>query len=374
MLIFARIDGTQYPIRDCEKIRIQETIIKNLEKIIDLVNPEIELNFVLSGTLGNELTKDNRMKPLDNSIVRIYNGLRGAAFKNNGLITDPLFEQYGDKKICYISLWSTNFDDLIITIIHEFCHFSEPFNCNIEAFSKVGAGYYLTREKYSENEVRRLLNERYANFQAYSLYIATLKGPQDKNEYIMEIKRIKTRILNHIDRLDVIFINSLNDLKGKKSKEFQTQHHADIKFFDILFKQIHYFLGGLDALTSEGINLRDLEWEWYRLVWKVRCKIIKNLKSFLKPRDFRISLAIFSLLGLDINNGLDKISGDARKRVKNTIYYLLLGLKDSIQDYDHLRDTFNLAEYIDRFKNFIKSATLLVIIYLSTLGFYDSKS
>ena len=374
MPIFARIDGIQYPIRDCEKIRIPESITNNLEKIIDLVNPEIELNFVLNGKLGYELTKDKRMKPLDSSIVKIYNGFRGAVFKNNGLITDPLFEQYEDEKICYVSLWSNNFDDLLITIIHEFCHFSEPFKCNIEVFSKVGAGYYLTREKYAENEVNRLLNERYANFQAFSIYINPLKQLPNKNILIKEIERIKTRIFNHIDRLDIEFINSLNDLIGMKSKEFQTQHHADIKFFDILFRQIHYFLGGLDALNSEGINTRDLKWAWYRLVWKVRYKIIKNLESFLLPRDYRISLVIFKILGLDINNELDKKIRDVRKIVKDSISHFLLDLKDSIQDYDHLRDTFNLAEYSDRFKRFIKSETLLIIIYLSTLGFYESQT
>ena len=374
MPIFARIDGTQYSIRNCDKINIPESLINNLEKIIDLVNPEIELNFVLNGTLGNELTKDEKIKPLDDSIVNVYNRLRGAVFQNMGLLTDPLFEQYKDEKICYISVWSDNFGDLIITVIHEMCHFANPFKCDTEAFSKVEEKYDLTREKYTENEVKRLLNERYAHFQAFSIYINHLKQLKNKDVVIKENDRIKSRIFEHIGGLDVVFINSLNDLNGKKSKEFQTQHHADIKFFDILFKQIHYFLGGLDALTSEGINTKDLEWEWYRLVWKVRCKIIKNLKSFLLPRDFRISLVIFNILGLDINNGLDKNIRYARKKMKDAIYYLLLGLKDSIQDYDHLRDTFNLAEYIDRFKIFIESETLLIIIYLSTLGFYKSQS
>ena len=191
MPIFARIDGTQYPIRECNNIRIPESIINNLEKIIDLVNPEIELNFVLNDKLGYELTKDKRMKPPDSSIVKIYNRFRVAAFKNNGLISDPLFEQHKDEKICYVSLWSNNFDDLIVTIIHEFCHFSEPFKCNIEVFSKVEEGYYLTREKYVENEVRRLLNERYANFQAFSIYIMPLEQLSNKDELIKEIERFR---------------------------------------------------------------------------------------------------------------------------------------------------------------------------------------
>lgn len=104
MPIFVRIEGIQYPIRKRDEIHIPESIINNLEKIIDSVNPEIELNFVINGALGDELTKDNRMKPLDKKSVLLYNEYRGAAFKNNGLISDPLIEQYKDEKICYISL------------------------------------------------------------------------------------------------------------------------------------------------------------------------------------------------------------------------------------------------------------------------------
>lgn len=260
----------------------------------------------------------------------------------------------------------------MITILHELCHFYDPFECDLEVFSKVEEKYFLDREKYVENEVKLLINERSANYRAFSIHNLLLERVSNEDSLKKEIERVKTRIYNHIDKLDDEFINSLNDLIGMNSTEFQTQHHGDIKFFDILFRQIHYFLGGFDALKSANINTKDLEWEWYRMIFKIKNKIIKNLTSFLLPRDYKITLILFKILNLDLTRDLDKNIKEVRKIVKKTFANLLSLLKDSIQDYDHIRDTFNLVEFIDKFMKFIKSETLLIIIYLATLSFYTT--
>ncbi|MFX1478663.1 MAG: hypothetical protein ACFFCI_11095 [Promethearchaeota archaeon] len=372
MPVYVRIEGIQYQIRDCENIKISEEFIILIEKIIEQLNAQIELNFILPGRIGYEAANDQRLKPLNNSIIENLNAYRGISFKNVGLMTDPLLDEFQEEKICYVALWSKNIDDLIITVLHELCHFFEPFECNIEAYSNVDGKTNLTREEYVQNEVRRILNERYSHFRAFSIYIELINEAYEIAEREKEVERCKKRIIEHIKELDKVFLKSLGELRGMNPNEFQTQHHADIKFFDILFKQIHYFLGGFDALEASNIDSENLNREWFQFIGKVKRNLIKDLEFFLSPTDYRDTLILFKIFNLDLLADFVINIEKIKIKIKTVFINILVDLKDLIEDYDQLRDSFEIDNFIGKFVKFVKSNTFLALTFLATKGFYNN--
>lgn len=113
----------------------------------------IEIN-IFKVSFLEQIRKDHRIRK-DIPINDIIEG--GKAF-----LPEELCDGYKDKKICYC--WSNrDFSRTLITVFHELCHFSDPFDIGQKERLKMRSGE-LDQSDNLQYNIKNLLNEYFAEY------------------------------------------------------------------------------------------------------------------------------------------------------------------------------------------------------------------
>ncbi len=231
--LYEKLNGNTITVKNSQ---IPNNIREIIIRLVNKIDPNIEINIVVKGKIGYEMLNDNR---LDKKLIKLrFDEIN----KNHGLaITkyDFLLEQYKDLKICYVSMEHNN---LLQDIIHEAIHLKDPWKL----------------ERYLDNEggsINNFIYNMLDEFVAEYFTILNLLNIHDllESNSLFRIKRINPNDYNNLyERFKIVKENGLLSEKSDK---------IIVKFFEDFLIPIMYVLGQYRAFI-EYLNI-DLDLNKY---------------------------------------------------------------------------------------------------------------